>query len=107
MKVITFSRFFPKQHVRAGDATEFVEKIWEGLGFFDGHSILPDVFEKWADGSFTPKWHTIRAGNRWKVGDVFSPRVWSGVPYKSKQIEIVPGGIKIEKLWNFKIVKDG
>lgn len=36
------------------------------------------------------KGHTIRGGNHWKAGDFFSPRVWSGRPYASKQIEIMP-----------------
>lgn len=50
----------------------------------------------------TPKHHTIRAGNRWKVGDKFSPRVWSGKPYASKQIAIAPD-IEIKKIWRYKI----
>ena len=49
-----------------------------------------------------PKWHTIRTGNRWKVGDYFSPRVWSGRPYNSPQIEIAPP-IKVEKIWSFEL----
>lgn len=36
------------------------------------------------------KEHTIRKGKRWKVGDKFSPRIWSGKPYKSKQIILAP-----------------
>jgi len=44
------------------------------------------------------KYHTIRAGNRWKVGDKFSPRVWSGKPYASKQIQFAPP-IEIKKIW--------
>ncbi len=48
------------------------------------------------------KHHTIRAGNRWKVGDKFSPRVWSGKPYASKQIEIAPA-IEIKKIWKYEI----
>lgn len=57
----------------------------------------------WLDGNYTkkdvpPKHHTIRAGNRWKVGDWFSPRVWSGKPYASKQIEFAPP-IQIKKVY--------
>ena len=48
------------------------------------------------------KFHTLRAGSRWKVGDKFSPRVWSGKPYKSKQIIIAPD-IEIKKIWNVEI----
>lgn len=36
------------------------------------------------------KHHTIRAGNRFKTGDYFSPRVWSGSPYNSKQLNMRP-----------------
>ncbi len=35
-----------------------------------------------------PKYHTIRRGRKRKVGDKFSPRVWSGKPRQSKQIII-------------------
>jgi len=52
-----------------------------------------------------PKHHTIRAGNRFKVGDKFSPRVWSGKPYQSKQIIIAPD-IEVKKVWDFKIQFD-
>lgn len=48
------------------------------------------------------KKHTIRAGHRWKIGNKFSPRVWSGRPYASKQIIIAPD-IEIKKIWNFEI----
>ena len=50
----------------------------------------------------TPKFHTIRSGNRWKVGDKFSPRVWSCKPYRSKQIVIAPD-IEIKQTWSFEI----
>ena len=46
------------------------------------------------------KKHTIRKGNRWKVGDKFSPRVWSGKPYHSKHI-ILCKDIEIKKIWSF------
>lgn len=48
------------------------------------------------------KHHTIRRGYRWKVGDKFSPRVWSGKPYQSKQIIIAPD-IEIKKIWDVEI----
>lgn len=46
------------------------------------------------------KHHTIRAGHRWKAGDWFSPRVWSGKPYRSKMIQFAPD-IQIKKVWDF------
>jgi hypothetical protein len=95
MRVITFSRTFPGYHPQAGKQTFFVEKVlksiyWnkndykeidqpDGLDFDLGIYIESD-----------PKHHTIRAGHRWKEGDWFSPRVWSGKPYNSKQIQFAP-----------------
>ena len=54
---------------------------------------------------YLPKHHTIRAGHRFKVGDKFSPRVWSGNPYNSKQIIIAPD-TEIVKVWDFVIKLD-
>lgn len=99
-RVITFSRYFPSYHPRKGELTYFVEKLNRGLGmeygipFGDETEIhfrnlgIDYSFEIYKKSS--PKYHTIRAGNRWKVGDKFSPRVWSGKPYNSKQIIIAP-----------------
>lgn len=119
MKVLIFSRFFPVYHPRKGESTLFVEKIWKGLktgnphdGEYtiysklprlmkDGHWQLPHLWrDQMLDKTFYAKYHTIRAGNRWKVGDLFSPRVWSGLPYRSKQIVIAPT-IEIKKVWSF------
>ena len=58
-------------------------------------------FSEWD--KFSPKHHTIRAGHRFKAGEYFSPRVWSGKPYNSKQITIAPD-IQILKVWDFKIL---
>jgi hypothetical protein len=116
MRVITFSRYFPKAHPKGGMPTYFVEKMWgslldqglislskavelsrqSGIGGWNMDSIR--------HANFGVKHHTIRAGNRWKVGDEYSPRVWSGKPYRSKQIEFAPP-IKVEKVWEFGINK--
>lgn len=119
MKVITFSRTFPAKHPKAGQPTYFVEKIWKGLWDREKSSHHP-AYPQWQhyDQAFPcigdekenihvhqPKHHTIRAGKRWKVGDQFSPRVWSGKPYRSKQVEFAPA-ITIEKIWEFGISKD-
>lgn len=110
-KVITFSRFFPKNHIRAGEPTYFVEKIWSGLNdrIFDGF-YKTELSDHWVTYQKMfrentvplPKFHTIRKGNRWKVGDKFSPRVWSGLPRRSKQITFAPD-IEIVKIWDFEI----
>jgi hypothetical protein len=114
-RVITFSRTFPSYHPKAGQPTYFVEKIWNSKR--DGIGDLPDDYTAFVlnyinnvDG--TPnifsgqKFHTIRAGHRWKAGDWFSPRVWSGKPYNSKQIQFAPD-IQIKKVWDVEFDGDG
>ena len=53
-----------------------------------------------------PKNHTIRSGNRWKVGDWFSPRIWSGKPYRSPQTTIYDD-VEVKKVWDFEIGEEG
>lgn len=98
MRVITFSRFFPVSHPRKGERTLFVEKIMRGLHLWTPEAKAISDMAEWAKG--LEKHHTIRAGDRWKVGDFFSPRVWSGKFYASKQIVIAPP-IEIKKIWTF------
>lgn len=120
-KVITFSRVFPSYHPRKGEPTYFVEKIWEAIGM-PSFGVGNPWGEGWHDTPLTdeylryirgnddidnkPKHHTIRAGHRWKIGDKFSPRVWSGKPYASKQITFAPD-IEIKKVWNFDVDENG
>jgi hypothetical protein len=112
MKVITFSRTYPSYHPKAGQPTYFVEKVWSSLdklGFPKLNSIsedlVPDsILSRLED--FQPKHHTIRAGHRWKEGDWFSPRVWSGKPYASKMIQFAPD-IQVKKTWDFLLEDDG
>ncbi len=112
MRVITFSRVFPKGHPKAGQPTHFVEKMVRWYLLNDTPITLPsdfidDFYLKRLTGlepvaEFSPKQHTIRAGKRFKEGDLFSARVWSSKPYASKQIEILPP-IKIHRIWKIKI----
>lgn len=125
MKVITFSRFFPAKHPRQGEETFFVEKIWKGLKTGNRHDgeytiwskhprlmkagywQLPHIWrDQMCDKTFKPKYHTIRAGDRWQVGEKFAPRIWSGKAYASKQIEFAPP-IEIKKIWNFCLTPNG
>lgn len=110
--VITFSKYFPLYHPRSGEPTFFVEKIWKGLWDRSNSPYLGE-YQQAHDNhfgndqvinvhQFEPKWHTIRKGNRFKVGDYFDARVWSGKPYHTKQIQIAPA-IKVTKVWDFKI----
>lgn len=105
-KVITFSQFYPSYHPRKGQPTYFVEKILESLiGTSYEENITDEMLLRCKMIFRThvwPKHHTIRAGHRFKVGDWFSPRVWSGVPYKSKQIIIAPD-IQVKKTWDVEI----
>jgi len=130
-KVITFSTKFPSYHPKAGQPTNFVEKIWESLDknyystsevtFNMVHSLtggdesfIQEFFNTLSVQHLSPKHHTIRSGNRWKVGDRFSPRIWgndvnpksgrSG-PYHSKQIIIAPD-IEIKKVWDITIYRN-
>jgi len=89
-KVLTFSKVFPKYHPKAGEPTYFVEQIMTSLMKYKKPHGLKE------------KHHTIRAGKRWKVGDKFSPRVWSGKPYASKQIIISPD-FEVVKIWDFEM----
>jgi hypothetical protein len=108
-RVITFSRTFPSYHPKAGQPTYFVEKFLASLddiglswtSCLDVSKILDSKYYT-NIGSNNGKHHTIRAGHRFKVGDKFSPRVWSGKPYNSKQIIIAPD-VEIKKVWNIKI----
>jgi hypothetical protein len=104
-RVITFSRVFPTYHPKKGQPTFFVEKVYKSL--FLMKCVSPDLandfnFAVMNDENYSPKHHTIRKGNRWKAGDKFSPRVWSGKPYASKQITIAPD-IEIKKIWDIQI----
>ena len=99
--VITVSEKFPKTHIRAGEQTNFVDKI----DSINCNLPFPP---------FDPKIHTIRANfdlweKRFKQIDlgnaVLSIRVWEGKPYRSKQKEIFrldrTRGIGIEQLIKF------
>jgi len=107
-RVLTFSRNFPAYHPKKGQQTFFVEKITknlhkQGLKPWD---IPDEIFNTEMYNIVEGKGHTIRAGHRWKAGDKFSPRVWSGKPYQSKQIIIAPD-IEVKKVWNFECKSDG
>lgn len=107
-RVITFSTKFPSYHLKAKQSTFFVEKILNGLNKLgietEGDNIWwTDEFCENIDNEIEGlKYCTIRKGNRWKVGDKFSPRVWSGKPYNSKQIIIAPD-IEIKKVYDIVI----
>lgn len=100
MRVLTMSRFFPKGHIREGQPTHFVEAICNSFRGVDyalpldflkcsTHDLFPqkDQYLEAISYRATTKHTTIRAGERFKPGDMVSLRVWSDKPYRSKQIE--------------------
>jgi len=84
--VLTVSMTFPKTHKRAGERTWFSEKIKDTVMLISKYPILGG------------KKHTIRANyelwerrakqiNEGKA--ILSLRYWSGIPYRSKQVEFL------------------
>jgi hypothetical protein len=122
-RILTFSRTYPSYHPKKDFHTYFVEKIhyniWSTVPdkWMDAQSMIYDLnkhlpynmvhdfvesLEMELDFNDKSKGHTIRAGHRWKAGDWFSPRVWSGKPYNSKMIQFAPD-IQVKKVWDFDI----
>jgi hypothetical protein len=116
-RTILFSRQFPQGHPKAGEPTWFVEKIIHCLIYQDAIGYGTESVKRLRDlgylkisqllyGNPLFKHHTIRAGHRFKKGDLFSPRVWSGKPYRSKQITLGPP-VEIVNTWNFDVDENG
>lgn len=89
-KVIMLSRNYPKGHIEAGKPTYFVEKVMRCLHILTPESKAIMDMDIWA--KCQPKHHTMRAGKRWRDGDMGSLRIWSGKPYgkNTNQITIAP-----------------
>jgi len=102
---IMLSKVFLKGHPREGELTEFRKKMYASLYIRELRNGLIYKIKPVREVNFTPKSHTIRAGHRWKVGDFFSPREWSGTPYRSKQT-VLFDDIEIKKVWDVKITAD-
>lgn len=106
-KVITYSRQFPGYHPKAGEPTLFPEKVLNHLCIDfreEKYSELllklnPDkpqellfgFWEKLNNQCDATKVTTVRGNaERFRKGEFFSPRVWSGQPYNSQQIQFAP-----------------
>jgi hypothetical protein len=104
-RVITYSLKYPPYHPRGGESTFFVEKLCKSFQLLGYDKIdMPDDLE-FDLGMYylvDPKHTTIRQGHRFKAGDWFSPRIWSGKPYRSRQIIIGPD-IQVKKTWDIEI----
>lgn len=102
--VLMISKTFPASHYKAGQPTCFADKIKRAhLGIRDVSRKL--IFDQMY------KYHTIRANcDYWEecfryidAGDAYlSIREWAGIPYRSKQIELMRltknDGIGLQKL---------
>lgn len=116
MKVLTFSKHFPKGHPKEGQPTYFVEQILNAIlprgenGIINRDDIRPEVLPHINDfvllDGTTYKHHTIRGGSRWKPGDMASLRIWSDKPYRSKQIEFAQVEVKRTFKFNLYPIKD-
>lgn len=108
MKEIIVSTKFQSTHPKKGDPTYFIEKIVKGLdgnGKVDSY-ITKMVSEKEGKEIIVPKFHTIRKGNRFKVGDRVNFKIWSDKPYRSKKV-IFARDVEIKKTWNFEMDDNG
>ena len=96
--VLLLAKTFPAKHPKAGQPTYFKEKMHNGLLWDKGENVGYSLNPSYAiPGGIQLKLHTIRANyERWKKiidevnrGEaVLSVREWSGVPYRSTQVEI-------------------
>jgi len=103
-KVIIFSTTFPAYHPLAGKPTFFVDQFINSLQQWPQENnkfeITADLISNiYFGNTHYSKHHTIRQGQRFKVGEFFSPRIWSGKPYASKQITIY-NPVRIEQIYN-------
>jgi len=109
------SRYFPATHPRKGEPTFFVEKLIKSLSTFESVSDFDFLYNlgqklgyeyhgmlEYEIESQFPKAHTIRQGNKVKVGDFIQFYVWSGRPYHSKQI-VIAQPIEVKKVWDFEV----
>lgn len=115
---LSFSTEFPAYHPKKGEPTFFIEKIWSGLlaihpewyaQFLPGFSYKEKTTAFQTFRRFEPKFHTIREGHRFKVGDEIIPFTWSGKPYRSKWVKPFGDGdlaIPIERVWDIDKVGD-
>jgi len=100
---IMFSKVFLKGHPKEGVPTLFRDGFLKCLYEMKLLEMpLPNVC---LFNIPIPKSHTIRAGHRWKVGDFFSPREWSGKPYRSKQTTLFDD-VRVEKVYDTRITDD-
>ena len=114
---IKFARTFPVKHYRKGEPTMFIEKLILSL-LFIGEISMSKAAEVSRDlclmedmrninslrgVDMDQKHHTIREGHRFKAGDKFMPQFWSGRPYWSSPVNVLPFDMTVAKTFNFKM----
>lgn len=81
-----------------GEETHFIEKLW-AMRTLDEIDYLRSLYQMQAtefniqfeNGAFTPKLHTIRnASDRFKVGQLVQPFIWTYKPYKKNPNPLIP-----------------
>lgn len=116
-KVLHFSQKYPDYHSMAGMPTFFVEKFlinktgctWHEPWYLEKlmelpenegkQHLIPDFVKSLSTDDIWPsKRHTVRGDYRWFPGSKFNPRVWSGIPYRSKTIAFW-SDVTVEKVW--------
>lgn len=110
-RIITCATMFQGNHPRKGQPTYFVEKIVGGLVANVIEDCGTELIKSLRDSRLLSiavmnelepdicfKHHTFRRGSRWKVGEKFSPRIWTGLPYRSPQRQFAPD-LEIKKIW--------
>jgi len=118
-KIITYSRFYPAYHPKKGEETFFIPKILASLDipFITKINYLKELYAQHSDNDlvfllskFLPKHHTLRTGNRWKAGDLFSPRIWlqaGGHYVKGNKLITIAPDIEIKKVWDVEMDLNG
>jgi hypothetical protein len=107
MKEIMFSRVFPAYHPRKGEPTYFVEQMLKQL-IADRKAPISRLDDRFVNRSILDtvgfKSHTIRKGHNFKAGDYFTPKIWTGLPYRSVKYQIAPS-VLVEKTFDFELSK--
>lgn len=100
-KVRTLSRTFLKGHPKAGEPTYFLERMMRSLINEQGKAISGSFhdfgkleLEKEEIERDFEKGHTIRMGRHFKANEELTLAVWSGTPYRSKQVKLWTGAIR-------------
>lgn len=109
MKDIKFAQIFPSYHPRKKQPTNFIEKVMESFNLRGDIEVTDEQLDL-LDFSLTkpeifPKWHTVRAGNRFSAGDWFIPKIWTHRPYHSSPIAFGPP-IQVEYVCDLVIVNN-